>query len=277
MVCLSQMTLFDGVLLGFVEGLTEFIPVSSTGHLILARAIFGLSPDNGLAVDAVLQLATLLAVLLYFRKDLWQLAHTFIRMLLGQVESVEHKMLFWALVLGTIPAVVFGLFLEDIMATTFRSPTLVGAMLIAGAGLFVLAEWIQQYYTKYGIVRTNVSVSTGIAIGFFQTLALIPGVSRSGAAISGGLMLGLSRVESARFAFLLAIPIIAGSGLKKFIELDATGALSALELPLLAGAVVACITGLFAIHFMLKFLKTNTLIPFALYRVIAGLLIIFLL
>ena len=183
----------------------------------------------------------------------------------------------YALILGTIPSVIFGLILEGPMETIFRDPELVALALIAGSVLFLAAEWIFSLYASRGLARTEMTVSQGFTIGFFQALALIPGVSRSGATISGGLILGLTRVEAARFGFLLSIPVIAGSGIKKLLELGLDGMLVAIGIPLLIGAIVAGVSGFFAIRFMLAFLKENSLVHFVVYRIVLAALVLWLL
>lgn len=259
------MNILDGIILGVVQGLTEFLPVSSSGHLIIARDLFGISADYGLAVDAMLHLATACAVLIYFRTDFRNLFMTAVRR--------EHSPLLYATLLGTIPAVIAGLLLEDYMATTFRSAELVAWTLIAGSALFMVAEYVAAQYAKQGL-RHDISPRRGLLIGLFQALALIPGMSRSGATISGGLLLGLSREEAARFGFLLSFPIILGSGLKKAIELSATGVNGEFGLALFISAAVAFSVGLLAIHYLLKFLRTHTLMVFVAYRVFLAIVVL---
>ena len=193
--------------------MAEFLPVSSSGHLILVREFFNISAERGLAVDAVLQLATALAVVVYFSRDLKRLVYTAFRRIAGHNVPREDLLLIFSIVVGTVPAVTAGLFLEETMETIFRSAELVAYALIAGSVVMLLAEYVSK---KYRATATgSVTVWAGLVVGFFQALALIPGMSRSGMTISGGLFLGLSREAAARFGFLLAIPIILGSGMKK--------------------------------------------------------------
>lgn len=264
------MTLLEAAVLGVVQGLTEFLPVSSTGHLILARTVFGINDTQGLAVDAVLQLATVAAVIVYFFPDIWLLAQTALRKLGRLPVNRKEEILLYALLLGTIPAIVFGLMLESLMSSTFRSPLLVAFVLVCGSFFFMYAEY--QYQHK---PRTNeMSIAKGLKIGFFQVLALIPGMSRSGATIAGGMLLGLSRAEAARFAFLLAIPVIMGAGLKKLLDLIVANE-PVSWLPVAVGSCVAFITGLFAIHFLLAFVRNHTLWPFIWYRIILAGFVVF--
>lgn len=264
------MTIIEAVLLGIVQGLTEFLPVSSTGHLILARTLFGIEDGNALAFDAILHLATATAVIVYFFPDIWALAQAGLRKLGKLPVHARDETLLYALLVATIPGVIFGLSLESLMESTFRSPLLVAFVLIAGSLFFMYAEWEYQKTP-----RTNeISIQKGLKIGLFQCLALIPGMSRSGATISGGMLLGLSRVEAARFAFLLAVPIITGAGLKKFLEL-LTSDTTVSWAPVLIGAAVSFAVAIGAIHFMLSFVRTHTLWPFIWYRIILAVFIIY--
>ena len=242
----------EAIVLGLVQGLTEFIPVSSTGHLILARSFLGIS-EGGLAFDAVLQLATVLAVIVYFLKEVPVL--------------LRDRKLVLAIILGTLPAIVFGLLLESKMDTLFRSTHLVALSLLGGAALMYFADKKPGYISE-------VNPKKGLIIGFFQSLAIIPGFSRSGATISGGLLNGLTRESATRFSFLLSVPILLGTGLKKLMELQSSGELSTLGTPLLVGSIVAFVSGLWAVNFLMNYLKNHKLTPFIWYRVVVAILII---
>jgi undecaprenyl-diphosphatase len=176
-------------------------------------------------------------------------------------------------VIGTIPGVILGIFLEKTMDTLFRNTHLVAYALIAGSVLMVFAERFSRHTRQRGIEK--ITLGKGFAIGLFQTLALIPGVSRSGATISGGLILGLTREAAARFSFILSIPIIVGAGAKKFLDLSQGGMLAGLGWPLLFGTAIAFISGLLVIHWLMRFLRTQTLYSFAIYRVVVALVILF--
>jgi undecaprenyl-diphosphatase len=264
------MTFIDAIILGIVQGVTEFLPVSSTGHLILIRDVLNVSDSHALAFDAILHLATAAAVLLYFRRDLWRLFQTFLR-LLGRlpVDRTDARLIA-ALIWGTVPAVVLGLLLEDLMESLFRSPLLVAGVLVAGSILFAIAEYKYEEPKR----QKKLGATRGFTIGLFQALALIPGMSRSGAAISGGMLLGLSRVEAARFAFLLAVPVMLGAGGKKFFELMAADG-GVVWSTVATGAAVSFLVGLAAIHFMLSFVRRHTLWPFIWYRVILAGVVVF--
>ena len=269
------MSLFVAIILGFIEGATEFIPVSSSGHLIIFRQILGTNDFGGLAFDAVLQLSTALALLVYFWKDVLYLVKSAWKLITKKSLDSEEKTgeqigktMLYAIFIGTIPAIILGLLFENMMETIFRNIELVALTLVLGSILF----WFSEKIAKQDKILT---LSRGVIIGFFQCLALVPGVSRSGATISGGLIVGLNKDEAVRFSFLLSLPILLGAGLKKIFEVRY--ALFSLDfgLPLLLGCLVSFITGLFAINFLIKYLKTHSLSVFIWYRVILALILVF--
>lgn len=256
------MALFSALILGVVQGITEFLPISSTGHLVLMRSLLDAGGVHALAFDAVLHLATAGAVIVYFWRDLLTLLHAFLRHIGRMPVNARDIGLVWALLVGTIPAVIAGLLLEDLMETLFRTPLVVAGVLVFGSILFAAAEW---HYARSAKRITAITIRAGLLIGLFQTLALIPGMSRSGATIVGGMFLGLSRTDATRFAFLLAVPVMLGAGAKKCLELLSYGE-SVAWLPILVGSAVAFGVGLAAIHFMLGFVRRHTLWPFIWYR-----------
>lgn len=260
----------EAIILGIVQGITEFLPISSTGHLVLARELFGIQSVNALAFDAVLHLATAAAVILYFLNDIWSLVNTALRKL-GRLPVNERDLtLLYAILIGTIPAAFLGLLLETYIATIFRNPLLIAGVLVAGSVLFIYAEWI---YTNSS--QTNeMTLRKGLQIGLFQALALIPGMSRSGATIAGGMLLGLTRQEAARFAFLLAIPVIVGAGSLKLLELIRSPE-EVVWTSILIGAGAAFLSGFAAIHFLIGFVRKNSLWPFIWYRIILAGFVVF--
>lgn len=254
------MDFFSTIFLGFLQGVLEFLPVSSSGHLSLARNIFELKVDDGLAIDAILHLATSLAIIIYFRKEIFVLVQTFLRKL-GRLPVNEKDLTFlYALLIGTIPAVVAGLLLESFFTDYREKITVVAFGLFLSALTFIFTEW--RCFTNP--VRQDLSVRSGFRIGLFQVLALIPGLSRSGITISAGMLLGLTRKEAAVFSFLLAIPITLGLGLKKFLEL-LTSDIAISWSPLFTGAAVSFFVALMTIHFFINFINKHTLWPFAWY------------
>ena len=247
------------VLAGAVQGLTEFLPISSTGHLIIFEKIFGISQTEfGLAFDASLHLGTLLAIAVFFYKDYLK------------VFKVKNGLIA-KLAVGTLPAVIFGLLLETQIETTFRQTWIVGLSLILFSFVFILAEKLgRQIKTK-----EKTTIVDSLAVGLFQSLALIPGISRSGSTISAGLFLGLKREEAAKFAFMLAGPVIAGAGLKKFFEVITTQTLGSSDLNFfLVGMISSAIFGYLTIKYFLKYLSTKTLYPFVIYRVVLGVILL---
>lgn len=253
------MEIVNSVILGIIQGATEFIPVSSSGHLILMRDLLNMEVEYSLAFDAVLQLATTFAVLVYFRKDIFNLAKNFFKFISRKFVDAKELILLKAVMLGTIPAVVIGLLLEDSMETIFRSSFLVAMSLIVGGLIMFFAE-------RFAKQNADLNIKKGIGVGFFQALALIPGFSRSGMTISGGLFLGLKREEATRFAFILAFPVLLGAGMKKLLDLGGSGVLNSVGVELFAGSLASFIVGLLAIHFLVTFLKKNTMNAFVIYR-----------
>lgn len=252
----------DSLVLGTVQGLTEFLPVSSSGHLILARELLGANTDSGLAFDAVLQLGSILAVFIYFRADVWRLVRTAWAWAggRGQDSKPEDRRLILGLIIGTIPALVLGLLLENKMETIFRSPLLVAMSLALGSGMFYLAE-------KFAARKAKApSLKQAWWIGCFQSLALVPGVSRSGSTISGGLFLGLTREAATRFGFLLSLPIITGTGLLKFVKIAKHGATDFTFLGLAVGFCAAFFVGYACIAWLVGYLKNHSLMLFVWYR-----------
>jgi undecaprenyl-diphosphatase len=274
------MGVIEAIILGVVQGLTEFLPVSSSGHLILVREFFGFEVGYGLAFDAVLHFATALAVAAYFWKDILRLSLSFFKWISRTQVSDEDKTMVVAIAVATIPAVALGLFLEEIMETMFRNSLVVVVALVVGSLVMLRAERMYKLLepvseSAYGKIMTW---KKALAVGLFQSLALIPGMSRSGMAISGGMFMGLSREESARFAFLLAVPLLLGAGAKKGFELGQSGAFVSDAQALAAGAAGAFIVGILVVHYLLKFLRTHSLMVFVWYRLaFATLVLIFVL
>jgi undecaprenyl-diphosphatase len=256
--------IFVAALLGLVQGLTEFIPVSSSGHLVLAHELFDLN-EVGLSFDVALHGGTLLALIVFFHKDVIRLAKSL-------VVKTEETRLAWFLAIATIPAVIAGVLFESQAETSFRSSILVAINLIIVAFFMLGAEKYSQTIKKKTKLEKT-SLPQAIGIGFAQALAIVPGVSRSGSTITAGLFAGLDRVSATRFAFLLGIPIIAGALLKTMLS----GGMSELqnETSVFAvGVVTAFVSGMFAIKFLLKYLSKHSIAVFAYYRIGLGLLVL---
>lgn len=270
MVYFCTMDIVSSIVLGIVQGITEFLPVSSTGHLVLTHSLLGVEGEGSLAFDAMLHFSTALAVIVYFFDELYILVQTVLRKLGRLPVNEKDFKIVKALLIGTIPAVVLGIFLESYMGGIFRNPVLVACVLLAGSVFFMYAEYVYQNNFHTGEIDTR----TGFKIGLFQTLALIPGFSRSGATIAGGMILGLSRSDSARFSFLLALPVILGGGIKKIFEIISSDT-TIVWTSIFFGALTAFFVGIISIHFMITFVKKHTLWPFIWYRIILALFVLF--
>ena len=240
---------FQAFLLGAVQGLTEFLPISSSGHLILVSSFFHI--PSGLSFDAFIHLGSFLAILVYFRKELkeiWRLK--------------------WLVFIAFLPGALAGFFLEDLVSSYFRHPATVGLMLL----LMSLPMVIGEKMGKKVLIARELSYLQALIIGIFQSLAIIPGTSRSGITISAGLLVGLKRDEAARFSFIVGAPLILGAGCYEglkmlkhgFVPLDVAG----------IGFFSSAVFSFFAINFLIPFLKRHSLYPFVIYRVLLALFVI---
>jgi undecaprenyl-diphosphatase len=250
------MSVFEALILGLVQGLGEFLPISSSAHLVLTPWILGWQ-DPGLSFDVALHLGTLVAVLAYFWHDWIVLARDG---LLGR--RTPEGRLFWYLAAATIPGAVFGYLFEDFVSTVFRNPMLIGIMLI----IMGLVLYLADKYMAAGKGLYQIGWKESILIGISQAAALIPGVSRSGVTMTAGRLLGFTRETSARFSFLLSTPIIVGAGLLQFTRLTPEDFTAAF----LTGVAVSAIVGFMSIKFLLRFLVTNNFSVFVVYRFILG-------
>ena len=259
------MTFVEAIVLGLVQGLTEFLPISSTAHLRLVPTLLGWA-DPGAASSAIIQLGTMLAVVAFFRRDIVRLFKAFIRGLSRRrpLEEFESR-LAWYIAVGTIPVGVFGLLFKDFIETSARSLYLIAASLIILALILAVAERISTRQRDTNAITFGDSVIVGLA----QALALIPGSSRSGTTITAALFLGFTREAAARFSFLLSIPAVIASGLFELFEVrhSLTG-FGALNLSI--ATLVSAITGYAAIAFLLKYLRTHTTYVFIWYRIFVG-------
>lgn len=264
------MDIIYAIILGIIQGLTEFLPVSSTGHLILAQNIFHLSTDQfGLTFDVALHIGTALAVLVYFWQTWWRLLSKAVRKGATQAESIDRRILL-TLIIGTVPAGVFGLLFEKVIEDAFRSPLVIAVALIFGSAIFYVAE-------RIGSARKSIEMMTpadGFLIGCSQAVALIPGISRSGITISAGLLRNFDRETAARFAFLLSTPVIFGAGLKKLIDITILNSVSVDWTIFAVGTITSLITGFITIVYFLRYMKNHSLAAFIWYRVILAMVII---
>jgi undecaprenyl-diphosphatase len=271
-------TILQAVFIGIVQGLTEFLPVSSSAHLIVVPRLLGWHDAflNSAAFDVMLHVGTLLALVGYFARDLLRLLRAFLASLVERTLADDpERRLAWLLLVSVIPAALLGATLESFFDTYFRERlALVAALLLVGAGILWLAE--RQGRRERGL--SQMRLRDALVIGAAQALALFPGTSRSGITIAAGLFLGLERAAAARFAFLMAVPVIAGAGLWKSRELLGAGAIGYDPVVLLAGMVAAAVSGLLAIGLLLRFLRDHSTGLFIAYRVLfAGLVFVWLL
>jgi undecaprenyl-diphosphatase len=279
--------IYQAVVLAIVQGLAEFIPVSSSGHLIIVRRLLGwneLSPAHELTFDVALHFGTLLSVLFYFRRTWFQI----IRAALGGKvvrfseatgsdvnltldEQKKERMLLWFLAIATIPGAIAGKLLEHSAEDYFREHiVLIAAALIVVALLMWLAEKIGRLEKPL----TRTSLADSLVIGLAQAFALIPGVSRSGSTITAGLFRNMTREAAVRFSFLLSTPIIAGAALLKAHELHKEGLPAGMHPPFLVGIVVSAMVGYGTIAWLIRYLQSNTLRVFIFYRIVLGIVVI---
>jgi len=275
------LSIIDAIILGMIQGLTEFLPISSTGHLTVAGKLMGLiseeHPEQWTAFIAIIQLGTMISILVYFWKDLWNIFIEFIQnnfqKRIKYSEQTFNSKLGWMIIAGTIPIVFIGLLFKDsIESALTKNLYVISISLIALAIILAIAEKTAGFKKE----MKDITLFDSIMIGIAQAVALIPGSSRSGTTITGGLFLGLKRDVAARFSFLLSIPAVLASGLLQlkeslaFINFD-------IAINLVIATLISGISGYLAIDFLLKFLKKNTTFSFIFYRIALGILILILL
>lgn len=263
------MSIIQAIVLGIAQGLTEFLPISSTAHLRIIPALFGWQ-DPGAAFTAVTQIGTMLAVIIYFYKDISRLIAAFITSLVHfqPYESVDSRMAWW-IGFGTIPISLCGLLFKHAIETSLRSLWVISSSLILLAFVLMVAEKISSFRKPL----TDINLFDTQVFGWAQALALIPGSSRSGATITAGMFLGFTREAAARFSFLLSIPAVALSGLYELYSIrHSLSAQSAITL--LTAVVISGIVGYLSIEFLLKYLRSHNMYLFISYRIVIGLLII---
>lgn len=266
----SQLTFLQAAALAVIQGITEFVPVSSSGHLVLARTLFGWSADGGLAFDTVLHGGSLVALLLYFRRDLAAIcAGFFPRRDLRGAQAAERRRELWLLAAATAPAAVAGAFLKPFFeGASVRNSLVTGTAMIATALLFALADH------RPVSDRRKMSFAHALIIGFAQVMALLPGASRSGWTIGGGMLCGHPRKAALRFSFLMAIPVIAGAIIFQLKDIMNMASLGIDPLLVGSGFIISFAVSLAAIHFCVSFFRTHRLRPFAVYLAAAGIIAI---
>ncbi len=263
------MTYFEALLLGFVQGLTEFLPISSSAHLRIVGGLLG--SDPGAAFTAVTQLGTETAVLLYFRHDIWRIVSAWTRSLFRPELRGDHDArMGWYVIIGTIPITVLGFTFQETIEQDLRALTLIGVTLIVFGLLLGWADRVAA--NRKPLAELN--FRDAVILGFAQALALVPGVSRSGGTITGGLLLGYTREAAARYSFLLAIPAVLGSGVLQLFDIGESGVPA--WGPTIVATLVAFAVGYAVIAWFLRYLSSarHSFAPFVIYRVVLGVVVI---
>lgn len=267
------MTLFQAIVLGIVQGLTEYLPISSSGHLVIVPYLFNwnIPLEQAFPFDVLVQLGTLLAVIVYFWQDLWGIARCWVSDLLRgkPFQSFEARM-GWYLILATIPAGILGVLIKNEVEAAFGSVQATAVFLIVTAAFLLLAEAFgrkQRDLSKLGWLDA-------LVIGMFQAISIFPGISRSGSTITGGMLRGLERPAAARFSFLMSVPIMLAAGLLSVLDLRGANGLSQLLPAIAAGFVTAAIVGYLSIRWLLSYLTRHSLTVFAVYCAILGAIVL---
>ncbi len=266
------MSIIQAIILGIVQGLTEFIPISSSGHLVIIRDVLDWE-DPGLFFDVILHLGTLVAILVYFRKEWMRL----IRMIPDLIKSFSNKaalppeeFLLSKIVVGIIPAVIMGFLFEGILEKYFRNLFMVATWMIIIGIIFIFAESIAKLHKRF----TEITIIDSLIIGAVQVFALIPGISRSGITISVGLLRGIRRSVAAKFSFMMGAPLMFGAGLFEFIKFLQKGTIEEGAWFFIAGFVAAIVVSYFAVRFLIGFLKKHSLFVFSYYLFAIGIVLI---
>ncbi|MBF4573525.1 undecaprenyl-diphosphate phosphatase [Herbiconiux sp. VKM Ac-1786] len=267
------MDFLNAVILGFVQGLTEFLPISSSAHLRILGEFLPGAKDPGAAFTAITQLGTETAVLVFFWRDITRIVSRWAKSLAGRVPRNDpDARMGWLIIIGSLPIIVLGLLFQDAIETTLRSLWIVAVMLIVFGVLLGIADYVGAKRRRL----KDLTVPHGVIFGFAQALALIPGVSRSGGTITAGLFMGYERRAAARYSFLLAIPAVFGSGLyqvyKSIGEPSVYGPVETL-----VATVIAFIVGLVVIAFFMSYISKRSFLPFVIYRIVLGVVLIVLL
>ena len=269
------MTPLEALVLGLVQGLTEFLPISSSGHLVIVPRLFGWEHPP-VAFDVMLHTASLVAVLIYFRSEL-------VEVLAGFARAGPGRRFIWLLAVGTIPAALIGFFLEEPLSELFDEPVITAALLLGTAGILVLSETYARFYSRSpnslkGIDNSSIpelvtalTAPKALAIGCAQALAILPGISRSGSTIGAGLLSGLSRPQAARFSFMLAVPILLGTSAYKVPALSSSDISAS---AIIIGFLASLISSYAAVAGMISYLQKRGLYPFAAYCFVVGMVLI---
>jgi len=266
---MQPITFLQSFLLGIIQGLTEFIPVSSTAHLLIGQALLGIpAGDRIFSFNVIIQLGTVLALILFFWKDLLSIAQAFLQGLRDRRPFATHDALVgWLVIVATIPALIVGFLLKDVIDTLFSNPILIaGVRLLVSATLLGLVEYFGSHNRKL----ESVSWTDAIVIGFFQILAIFPGASRSGSTIAGGIVRGFDRPSAARMAFLMSAPILTAAGLYETVQVILMPNTTEFLPYLIVGFVTAGVVGWLSISWLMSFLRNHSIYLFAGYCAVMG-------
>lgn len=262
------MDFLRAVFLGALQGLTEFLPISSSAHLAIFPKFFGWE-DPGSAYTAVIQIGTELAVVLYFWRDIWTIGSGWVRGLVSRpARGAPEWRMGWFVIIGSVPIVILGIALQDLIDREFRNLWVIGSTLVVLGVVLGIAERVGRKSSPI----ESLTMRHAILLGLAQAGALVPGVSRSGATISMGLFLGYERAAATRYAFLLAIPAVVGAGIFKLKDIGGDNAYGVG--PTIVGTVVSFVVGLAVIHWLLRYVSTHSYMPFVIYRVALGSLVL---
>jgi undecaprenyl-diphosphatase len=267
------MTLLQSIILGIIQGITEFLPISSSAHLVITPYLLGwhIPAQDGFIFDVLVQLGTLLAVIIYFRRDLYKIISAVINGLIRrQPFSDPMSRLGWLLVLATIPAVIAGILFKDLIEQAFGSPPAAALFLLGTALLLVIAEQVGKRMRQLD----TITWMDALIVGIFQAISLLPGISRSGSTITGGMIRNLDRPAAARFSFLMSVPVMIGAGALAVVDLIKTPNFS-MQIPtVMAGFIIAAIVGYLSIRWLLAFLVKRPLYLFAIYCVLVSIIVL---
>ncbi|MCD6330107.1 MAG: undecaprenyl-diphosphatase UppP [Candidatus Cloacimonetes bacterium] len=263
------MTAIKAIILGVIQGLTEFLPVSSSGHLVIFQKLLRFN-DPGVLFEIAVHLGTLVAVIIFFRKDIWEIIQSLFNWRKDAPENIKyaHHLLLYLFIASAITAII-GFKFKDTFEALFENTVLVGFMLIITGGVLFASDKIKN------TTKIKMSVSSSLLVGLAQSIAIIPGISRSGATITTGIFTGRTRNLATRFSFLLSIPAILGATLLKLKDLQSAVSSGAMGLNFILGGIFAAIVGYFAIAFLIKMIKKANLFYFSIYCWILGLFTIF--
>lgn len=265
------MTFIQSIILGFIQGLTEFLPISSSGHLVIVPHLLGweIPSRDAFLFDVLVQVATLIAVFAYFWKDLLEIINAFLQGL-RKLQPFDDPLsrLGWYIIIATFPAGTAGLILKDLVQSAFSNPTITGIFMLVTAFLLLIAEFVG----KRDRSTEEINWKDSLWIGMFQSLALFPGISRSGSTITGGMTRDIMRPASARFSFLISIPIMLVAGLAALDDLTKVPNLTTLIPTYIPGFITAAITGYLAIRWLLRYLNQHPLYVFSIYCALLGLI-----